>query len=190
MFFKTCQVFPDQVAIACANLTGLQTRVTMWESLLGSSLPSLCDKPSLLSRNIERSIEKIKMPLIWEIMAFGFDADVMIVENCPSSMQDFVADAIWNITAVSFSIRQVAQWKYLVIMNKYEVAWFSLFAQIVLTGSNIGSLKEEINQSGKIVSWWNVLFGVVFRCETLLFKLFGIELVTLHFSPQSRTPDV
>ena len=41
------------------------------------------------------------MPLVWEIMAFGFDGDVMIIENCPSSMQDFGADVIWKITAVS-----------------------------------------------------------------------------------------
>jgi hypothetical protein len=34
-------------------------------------------------------------------MAFGFDGNVMIVEDRPSSMQDFVADVIGKITAVS-----------------------------------------------------------------------------------------
>jgi hypothetical protein len=42
------------------------------------------------------------MPLVWEIMAFGFDGIVMIVENYPSSMRDLVAE-----TAVSLLIRQV-----------------------------------------------------------------------------------
>lgn len=37
-------------------------------------------------------MEKIKMPLVWEIMALGFDEDVMVIENYPSSMRDLVAE--------------------------------------------------------------------------------------------------